>query len=141
MQTLRHLVFVHDSWFTRCCLGRTEPFSPLGLAIDSVPAEAAPGVDPAANPTLDEVLTVRERQVAALAAWLADCTPDELRSPAPVPDDDVWPPYARGRTVVRCLRTVLGEEFEHHGFTTRDLAALERSGAGGGPSHERRAAT
>jgi hypothetical protein len=124
VQTLRHLVLVHDSWFTRCCLGRTEPFSPLGLSIDMVPTDAAPGVDPAANPTLDEVLAVRERQAAALTQWLADRTPEELSRPAPVPDDDVWPPYARGRTIAQCLRTVLNEELEHHGFTVRDLAAL-----------------
>ncbi|HEX6875756.1 MAG TPA: pentapeptide repeat-containing protein, partial [Nocardioidaceae bacterium] len=26
VETQRHLVFVHDSWFRRCCLGSTEPF-------------------------------------------------------------------------------------------------------------------
>src|SRR5437763_7073066 len=26
VQTLRHLVFVHDSWFRRCCLGSTDLF-------------------------------------------------------------------------------------------------------------------
>jgi len=32
VETLRHLVFVHDSWFRRCCLGSTEPFTAIGLA-------------------------------------------------------------------------------------------------------------
>ena len=31
VQTLRHLVFVHDSWFRRCCLGSTEAFTSMGL--------------------------------------------------------------------------------------------------------------
>src|SRR6476659_8198120 len=31
VETLRHLVFVHDSWFRRCVLGRTEPFTAMGL--------------------------------------------------------------------------------------------------------------
>ncbi len=31
VETLRHLVFVHDSWFRRCVLGLTEPFTALGL--------------------------------------------------------------------------------------------------------------
>jgi len=31
VQTMRHLVFVHDSWFRRCCLGSTELFTPMGI--------------------------------------------------------------------------------------------------------------
>src|SRR6059058_1645565 len=31
VETLRHLVFVHDSWFRRCVLGLTEPFTAMGL--------------------------------------------------------------------------------------------------------------
>ena len=30
VQTLRHLIFVHDSWFRRCCLGSTRPVHPDG---------------------------------------------------------------------------------------------------------------
>lgn len=121
IQTLRHLVFVHDSWFVRCCLGRTEHFTPLGLTIADVSDSAAPGVDPAADPTLEEVVAVRDRQASELTSWLAEVTAEDLGRPAPVPDDEVWPPYARGRTVTECLRTVLNEEFEHHGFAVRDL--------------------
>ncbi|WP_446665664.1 DinB family protein [Flexivirga sp. B27] len=125
IQTLRHLVFVHDSWFVRCCLGRTDPFTPMGLTIADVPGEAAPGVDPAADPALEEVLAVRERQAMLLTEWLAEVSAEDLALPAPVPDDEVWPPYAKGRTVAQCLRTVLNEEFEHHGFAVRDLATLD----------------
>ena len=35
VETLRHLVFVHDSWFRRCVLGLTEPFTAMGLASPS----------------------------------------------------------------------------------------------------------
>jgi hypothetical protein len=49
--------------------------------------------------------------------------------PAPVPDDDRWPPYAKGRRVRQCLGTVLNEEWEHHGFCVRDLDKLSRRGA------------
>ena len=52
-----------------------------------------------------------------------------LTQPAPVPDDDRWPPYARGRSVAQCLRTVLSEEHEHHGFCVRDLDLVEASTA------------
>jgi hypothetical protein len=126
VETLRHLVFVHDSWFRRCVLGLTEPFTAMGLAIPSVPDQAGLGLDSSARPGLDEVLAVRDRQASEIEAWLADVTPEQLARPAPVPDDDRWPPYAKGRSVRQCLGTVLNEEREHHGFCVRDLDRLVR---------------
>lgn len=121
VETLRHLVFVHDSWFRRCVLGITEPFTPMGLAIAYVPNQEELGLDGSARPRLDEVLAVRDRQASEIEAWLATVTPEQLAKPAPVPDDDRWPPYAKGRRVRQCLGTVLNEEREHHGFCVRDL--------------------
>ena len=114
-------VFVHDSWFRRCCLGSSDLFTPMGIGPSVEPYRQAHGLDLSLEPTLDEVVTVRQAQSAALESWLASVTPEQLAAAAPVPDDDVWPPYARGRTVRQCLRTVLNEEWEHHRFTTRDL--------------------
>ncbi len=37
------MVFVHDSWFRRCCLGSTEPFTAIGLAPDFVPDQEEQG--------------------------------------------------------------------------------------------------
>jgi len=128
VQTLRHLVFVHDSWFRRCCLGSSDLFTPMGLGIEDVPDRAAQGLDPSADPTLEEVVAVRDRQAAELERWLDDVTARQLAAPAPVPDDDRWPTYARGRSVARCLRTVLTEVHEHHRFCVRDLDLLESSG-------------
>jgi hypothetical protein len=124
VETLRHLVFVHDSWFRRCVLGRSEPFTALGLATPFVPDQAEQGLDPAAAPDLAEVLAVRDRQAAEIEAWLAGVTPELLARTAPVPDGPGWPPYARGRTVRQCLGTVLNEEQAHHGFCVRDLDTL-----------------
>ena len=129
VQTLRHLVFVHDSWFRRCCLGSTTMFTPMGLGIESVPDREEQGLDPSAEPTLDEVVAVRDEQAAELELWLDTVTAEQLAAPAPVPDDDRWPPYARGRSVAQCLRTVLSEEHEHHGFCVRDLDLVEASTA------------
>jgi hypothetical protein len=126
VQTLRHLVFVHDSWFRRCCLGSTDPFTPMGLGIESAPDREAQGLDPAADPTLDEVLAIRDQQTTELGRWLEDVTPEQLQQPAPVPANDMWPPYARGRSVRQCLGTVLGEELQHHQFCVRDLALIEQ---------------
>jgi hypothetical protein len=125
VETLRHLVFVHDSWFRRCVLGRTDAFTPMGLAISFVPDQEAQGLDLSAAPTLDEVLAVRDDQAIELEDWLTSVTADQLQEPAPVPEGRGWPPYARGRSVVQCLRTVLNEEWAHHGFCVRDLDLIE----------------
>lgn len=119
VETLRHLVFVHESWFRRCVLGVTEPFTAMGLGPPEVPE-----LDRSARPGLDEVLARRDRQAAEIEAWLAEVTPEQLARTAPVPGDDRWPPYAKGRSVRQCLGVVLTEEQEHHGFCVRDLAKL-----------------
>jgi hypothetical protein len=129
VQTLRHLVFVHDSWFRRCCLGSAERFTPMGIGPDVEPYREAHGLDRSLDPDLDEVVRVRDAQAAELEAWLDEVTAAQLAGPAPVPGDDVWPPYARGRTVRQCLGTVLNETFEHHGFCVRDLDLIEAQDA------------
>jgi uncharacterized damage-inducible protein DinB len=137
VETLRHLVFVHDSWFRRCVLGVTEPFTALGLASPFVPDQEEQGLDRSARPSLDDVLAVRDRQASEIEAWLAEVTHEQLAGTAPVPDDDGWPPYARGRRVRDCLGTVLDEEWAHHGFCVRDLdtlSALSRTARPHAPS-------
>lgn len=124
VETMRHLVFVHDSWFRRCCRGSTQPFTSLGLAAGFVPDQAEQGLDTAAEPGLDEVLAVRDEQAAELADWLSKASAEELTGVAPIPEGPGWPPYARGRTVLQCLHTVLEEEWAHHGFCVRDLDRL-----------------
>jgi hypothetical protein len=125
LQTLRHLVFVHDSWFRRCVLGSTDLFTPIGLAPDYVPDRESQGLDLTADPSLDEVAAVRAEQAAELDEWLETVTPGQLCAAAPIPAGDGWPPYARGRSTRQCLSTVLHEEWAHHGFCVRDLDVLE----------------
>jgi hypothetical protein len=127
LQTLRHLVFVHDSWFRRCVLGSTGPFTPIGLATDYVPDREGQGLDLTADPSLEEVAVVRAEQAAQLDEWFKTVTPPQLAATAPVPEGDGWPPYARGRSTRQCLGTVLNEEFAHHGFCVRDLDLMEAS--------------
>jgi len=133
VQTLRHLVFVHDSWFRRCVLGLTEPFSAMGLGPPHVMDQDDDELDRSARPSLDEVLAVRARQASEIETWLTEVTPGQLAQTAPVPDDDRWPPYAKGRTVRQCLGTVLDEEWAHHRFCERDLDKLARVRGGGAP--------
>ena len=72
VETLRHLVFVHDSWFRRCCLGSSQSFTAIGLASDFVPDQEEQGLDRAAAPDLDQVITVRDEQAAELEhGWRA----------------------------------------------------------------------
>lgn len=125
VQTLRHLVFVHDTWFRRCCLGSTRSFTTIGLASPSVPQQAEQGLDRDAAPSLDDVLTVRHEQTLELTHWLATVSAEELSAEAPVPAGPGWPPYAQGKSVLQCLHVVLNEEWEHHGFCVRDLSRLE----------------
>jgi hypothetical protein len=126
VETLRHLVFVHDSWFRRCCLGSTELFTAIGLASEFVPDQEEQGLDRAAAPGLDEVLAVRAVQGAELERWLSTVTAGQLSAPAPVPAGRGWPPYARGRSVLECVHVVLDEEWAHHGFCVRDLGLLDQ---------------
>jgi DinB superfamily len=124
VETLRHLVFVHDSWFRRCCLGSTGPFTAIGLAPAFVPDQEEQGLDRAAAPGLGEVLAVRDAQGAERELWLSAVTAGQLSAPAPVPAGRGWPPYARGKSVLECVHVVLDEERAHHGFCLRDLELL-----------------
>ena len=125
LQTLRHLVFVHDSWFRRCVLGSTDLFTPIRPAPDYVPDREGQGLDVTADPSLDEVTAVRVEQEAELDEWLRTVTPAHLAAPAPIPEGNGRPPYARGRSTRQCLSTVLDEEWAHHGFCVRDLDLAE----------------
>jgi hypothetical protein len=123
--TLRHLIFVHDSWFRRCVLGSSGLFTPIGLAPDYVPDREGQGLDLTADPSLEEVAAVRAEQASELGEWLETVTPAQLAALAPIPEGDGWPPYARGRSKRQCVGTVLDEEWAHHGFCVRDLDLAE----------------
>ena len=62
-----------------------------------------------------------------MTAWLKTVTPAQLADPAPIPEGDGWPPYARGRSTRQCLGTGRYEEWAHHGFCfcVRDLDLVE----------------
>lgn len=120
VQTLRHLIFVTDSWFTQAILGKAD-FHPCGLASDFVNS-AAIGLDPTASPTLAEVLAIREDRLGRIGAFLAT-NPDLTRVYGPCGADDTWPP-PRAREAGYCLRVIFTEEWAHHEFAVRDLATV-----------------
>ncbi len=113
VDTLRHLVFAIDKWFTAPILGHGA-FHPFGLPNTGSADFGWPGLDRSANPTLDDVLAVRSQRSAELREFLDSLTPDDLRREVEVLEN--------GPTRVdECLFTVFEEEFEHHRYAVRDL--------------------
>jgi hypothetical protein len=124
IQTLRHLVFVTDSWFAHAVLGRSSPFHPMALPASFDTNGATYGIDSGVRPSLDEVLVVRAERFDQVRAFLAGATQadlEQLREPTPAPG---WPPPAP-RTAIECLHVVFNEEWAHHQFAVRDLTIIE----------------
>jgi hypothetical protein len=123
-ETLRHLIYVTDSWASRTILDERMPFHRLALPQTAyAPADAAAlGMDLDTRPSFAEVMAVRAERMALVRGILGRLTDAELervctRSPAPgYPEEP--------RSVAECLGVVMEEECEHHRFATRDLAVL-----------------
>jgi len=124
-ETLRHLIFIADSWAARTVLDEPAPFHRIGLPQTAYPPRdtVALGIDLGAEPSWAEVIKVRAERIALVRGLIDGLTDDELtrpvtRSPAPgYPDEE--------RTAGGCLEVVMDEECEHYRFATRDLAVLE----------------
>jgi uncharacterized damage-inducible protein DinB len=123
VETLRHLVFVTDSWVSRGVLGERAPWHPLGLPPTGMTrVSGLAGAD--VRPDLDEVLALREERVRAVDAVMAPLTDadldEERRCVGPGhPKAGLWP-------VRRCLTAVVTEEWRHRDYVERDLARLQR---------------
>jgi hypothetical protein len=117
VDTLRHLVFAMDKWFTTPILGEEE-FHPLGLPNTGSADFGWPGLDRSAAPTFDEVLDVRRRRVARLRVFLETMTSADLVREVDVLENGTTP-------VNECLYTVFEEEFHHNRYALRDLAFVE----------------
>jgi hypothetical protein len=125
VETLRHLVFITDSWASRTALDEPMPYHRLGIPQTAyAPAEAeALGMNLAADPSFAEVMTARADRMALMREIVDRLTDTELermcsRTPAPgYPEES--------RSVRECLGVVMEEEIEHHHFALRDLAILE----------------
>lgn len=123
-ETLRHLVFITDSWASRTILDQELPFHRLGLPQTAYrPDDAAKlGIDVDARPSYAEVLEARADRIKVVGGILVGLTDGDLgreclRTPAPG--------YPEGpRPVWECLAVLMEEEIEHHRYATRDLAVL-----------------
>jgi hypothetical protein len=124
-ETLRHLVFITDSWATRTVLDQELPYHRLGLPQTAyAPTDAALlGIDLDATPTWAEVLAARADRMAVLAGILNDLTDPDLGRPCTRLPAPGYP--AESRAVADCLAVVLNEECEHYRYAIRDLTTLE----------------
>jgi hypothetical protein len=116
LDTLRHLVYATDRWITGPVLGENDPFHRLGMPNDD-PEPWRGRLDIDADPSLDEVLEVRNGRMASVATLLADRTDADLTR-------TVASPNGGTTTVGDCIRVVLGEEWAHDRYANRDLDAL-----------------
>jgi uncharacterized damage-inducible protein DinB len=123
VETLRHLVLATDIWLGRMIRGIARPYHPWGLAGSWLTDPVSWGLDPAAAPSLDEVLEVRRARMAQVAQTISAVTREQL-------DRVCVPPAAPGHpnrphSVLECLHVILNEEWEHHRYAVRDLESLE----------------
>jgi len=123
IDTLRHLVFAMDKWFTVPILGETT-FHRFGLTNKGSAGLDWPGLDTSSNPTLDDIVEAREQRSNSFRAFLETLSADDLDREVVVLENGVVP-------IRECVFTVFEEEFHHDRYATRDLAILE-SDAGSG---------
>ncbi|ADB31350.1 pentapeptide repeat protein [Kribbella flavida DSM 17836] len=120
-QTLRHLVLATDLWLGYAVLQIERPFHPLGLMGTGAEEDGFDrSVFTTTTPSYAEVLEARASRVAMVRDFLATVTADDLATPRKNP----WAP-AHPESTLSCLHVVLEEEWEHHRYAVRDLAALE----------------
>ena len=116
VDTLRHLAFAMDKWFTVPILG--EGFDPSGLPNSGSADFGWPGLDRSAAPTFEEALDLRARRGARFGDYLREVTPADLPREVEVLENGTVP-------LIECIYTVFEEEFEHHRYAVRDLALLD----------------
>jgi DinB superfamily/Pentapeptide repeats (8 copies) len=116
VQTLRHLVFAMDKWFTAPILeGR---FHPIGLPNTGSVDFPWPGLDYDVAPSVSEALDVRADGATRFRDYLAAVATTELTRSVEVLENGTNP-------LQECICTVFEEEFSHNRYARRDLTQLE----------------
>jgi hypothetical protein len=118
VQTLRHLVFAVDKWFTSPVLG--EPFDPIGLPNTGSLKFPWPGLDYDLTPSVSEALAVRADRAARFRNYVASVEASDFSRPIDVLENGINP-------LQECIWTVFEEEFWHNRYSLRDLELLEAS--------------
>ena len=118
VQTVRHLVFAMDMWFSVPVSGGG--LHPMGLPDSGSKDFPWPGVDPSLSPSLDDALVVRADRAHHFRTFLDDLAAADLDREVDVLENGTNP-------LRECLFTVLEEEFWHLRYARRDLEHLERA--------------
>jgi hypothetical protein len=124
VQTQRHLVLATDCWLRRMVKGIAKPYHPWGLAGSWLTNPRRWGIDPDANPSLDEVLDVRRERMDEVSAVIVGAKAEDLERNCVPPDTPGHP--RKDHTVLQCLHVILKEEWQHHRYAVRDLEVLEQ---------------
>ncbi len=133
IETLRHLVFATDAWVRRAVRGEESAFHAIAKAFADDEGTWSPegrvpwsvvGIDIHADPSLDEVLAARDDNFAMIRDTLAELDEERFQSTPEPQQTPGYPPGTEERSVVRCLRAIVNEEWWHHQYATRDLAVL-----------------
>ena len=115
VQTLRHLLFATDKWFTVPVLGSA--FHPMGLSNSGSNDFPWPGIDPSAQPSVAEALAARADRAALVRDFLESVTIDDFSRSIDVLENGPHP-------LVECIYTVFEEPFWHNRYARRDLDVL-----------------
>lgn len=115
-ETLRHLIFAMDKWFSVPLLGHST-FNALGLPNTSSQDRNWPGLDIAASADIEDVLQVRGRQHQEFEDFLSSLRLEDLPETVSIEENGPVP-------ALMSFHVVLEEEFEHLRYMVRDLATL-----------------
>ena len=116
VQTLRHLVFAMDKWFTAPILG--EPFHAIGLPNTGSLGFPWPGLDYQMTPSVSDALAVRADQATRFRYYAGSVATTDFIRPIEVLENGTNP-------LQECLYTVFEEEFWHNRYALRDLEQLK----------------
>lgn len=116
VQTVRHLVFAMDKWFTAPILG--ESFHPIGLPNSGSVDFPWPGLDDDLAPSVSDGLAVLAARAERLRDYLASMAATDFTRPIDVLENGTSP-------LEECIYTVFEEAFWHNRYAQRDLAQLE----------------
>jgi hypothetical protein len=124
VQTHRHLVLATDCWLRRMVKGIAHPYHPWGLGGSWLISPRRWGIDPDADPSVDQVLDLRRERMGEVREVIVGVSAEELGRNCVPPGSPGHP--RKDHTVLQCLHVVLKEEWQHHRYAVRDLEVLEK---------------
>jgi hypothetical protein len=129
VETLRHLVYAIDKWFTAPVLDG--PYHRIGLPNAGAGNQTFLGIDDAADPSFAEALDAYRSRADSVATFVATVADGDLDRNVAV--------LMSGRPPIRmCMQVVFGEAWAHNMYANRDLTVLEELLHGASKDPERR---